>query len=456
MTMNIVRMLDAMMGKGESPRRCGGGRKDAVSPAGGDFEQVYDRVSADPKTTKETECVRRKKVRRLRREGEVENDKTERKEGGLRGVRDVSRKRGKGEKENVSTSMEGRFSFSDDVSSKENTSGALGAREKTTRTGKDGGSGRSLHVVEKGVSANAVPSRGVEGTADARGPRGEGSEGRADVSVVGKVRLSSAGVEKSATGKAVSGTVHASTQGRGERSRTSASAEGGDRKAAELPEGRMMDVRRGESSVQRRMPIAGVVGPKEGGGVTPVRFFPGERPLASRKTLPSADATEADLHIPFLPGKGERARVPAGTVAPRLASLVHVHARYLHEGEKKTVEVSLHPPHLGRMRLHVAVERGRLQVRIEVEHQEVREMLRSELPQLQRALRALQPGGGGEVDVTDLSARGGAQGNHAGEESGKRSEGNVGVEDVPTGTGVDEESSAGYAVYAWNRVNLLA
>ena len=108
-----------------------------------------------------------------------------------------------------------------------------------------------------------------------------------------------------------------------------------------------------------------------------------------------------------LQGSGEYAPHTTGTrvddtrnavrqAASRARSEVVRHAQYTQQNGRSEVKIQLDPPELGRMRLEIAVEDGKLDVRIRVENPVLREGLRSELQHLDRTLKDAQ------VDVSRL------------------------------------------------------
>lgn len=65
-------------------------------------------------------------------------------------------------------------------------------------------------------------------------------------------------------------------------------------------------------------------------------------------------------------------------------------ARYIQTRTRSEVHVQLHPPELGRMKVSVEMREGQVEVRIQVENPEVRDAIRNELANLDRALREAQ------------------------------------------------------------------
>jgi len=77
------------------------------------------------------------------------------------------------------------------------------------------------------------------------------------------------------------------------------------------------------------------------------------------------------------------------------------HARFAEKQKRSEITVQLEPPELGRMKVVIAREEGKLNVHINVENPEFRNALRGELPELERSLRESH-GWSGKTDVSDF------------------------------------------------------
>lgn len=103
-------------------------------------------------------------------------------------------------------------------------------------------------------------------------------------------------------------------------------------------------------------------------------------------------------------------------------------ARLVGRNGRSEVTVRLHPPELGRMKVQILMQAGKLDVKIGVEDPQVREAMKEELQNLDRALRTveLEPT---RLEVSDYQTgrQGGWEGPAQGRTDGAASGGAVGV-----------------------------
>jgi flagellar hook-length control protein FliK len=119
-------------------------------------------------------------------------------------------------------------------------------------------------------------------------------------------------------------------------------------------------------------------------------------------------------------------------------------ARLLGDGERSEVTVRMHPPELGRMKVEIEMQSGKVDVKIRVEDSDVREAMRAELQNLDRTLRAMEVEPS-RIEVSDYTT--GRQGAHDGATGGQ-------PDDAPSGAayGVADpeelQRTAGWTVFS--------
>ena len=100
-------------------------------------------------------------------------------------------------------------------------------------------------------------------------------------------------------------------------------------------------------------------------------------------------------------GQDGPVRRAAQRASVRVQEEVVRHARLARKQGRSEITVQLDPPELGRMKVVIAREEGKLNVHINVENPEFRSALRGEIPELERSLRENQ-GWEGRTDVSDF------------------------------------------------------
>jgi flagellar hook-length control protein FliK len=90
----------------------------------------------------------------------------------------------------------------------------------------------------------------------------------------------------------------------------------------------------------------------------------------------------------------EQVRTEAGRALHWTRSRIVQATQYLQGNGRTELRLQLNPPELGRLRLEVEMREGTLEVRIRVEDAQVREVIRSEMQSLDRALKDM------DVDVS--------------------------------------------------------
>ncbi|MFO7956033.1 MAG: flagellar hook-length control protein FliK [Candidatus Brocadiia bacterium] len=85
----------------------------------------------------------------------------------------------------------------------------------------------------------------------------------------------------------------------------------------------------------------------------------------------------------------EPVRTEAGRALHWTRSRIVQATQYLQGNGRTELRLQLNPPELGRMRLEVEMREGTLEVRIRVEDAQVREVIRSEMQNLDRTLKEM-------------------------------------------------------------------
>ncbi len=117
-----------------------------------------------------------------------------------------------------------------------------------------------------------------------------------------------------------------------------------------------------------------------------------------------AGPAPAPLHVPIANGTAKAVPAPGPTLADQVQSHVSLHLDQLRQLGRVEVQLDLHPPELGRVQLHLAVEDGHVNVRMIVQDDAAKRLLE----QQQEPLRVRFQEMGVSVGQFDVRRDGGA------------------------------------------------